>query len=75
MDQFYYSVDIDSGRTLCLSPLTDRLISFCGQEVHDLGGYFLYERRNRGDLVDVEIIAHVLSDEAVFRLRVALNMS
>jgi hypothetical protein len=75
MDLFYYSVNIDSDRTLCLSPLTDRLISLSGQDISDPGGYFLYERRTRGDIVDVEVIAHVLSDEAALRLRQALNMN
>jgi hypothetical protein len=74
MGQFYYTASIDSNRTLCLSPLTDRLISMCGQEINDASGYFLYERRTRGDIVDVELIAHVLSDDAAMRLREAFNM-
>jgi hypothetical protein len=75
MDLFYYSVNIDGNRTLCLSPLTDRLISLCGQQINDASGYFLYERRTRGDVVDVEVIAQLLSDEAAARLRQALNMT
>lgn len=75
MDQFYYTVAIGSNRTLCLSPLTDRLISLSGQEIGDTSGYFLYERRERGDIVDVEVIAHVLSDEAASRLRQVFNMT
>ena len=75
MDQFYYTVTIDSNRTLCLSPLTDRLISLSGQEIGDTSGYFLYERCARGDIVDVEVIAHVLSDEAALRLRQVFKMT
>jgi hypothetical protein len=74
MGQFYYTATIDSNRTLYLSSLTDRLISLCGQEINDASGYFLYERRTRGDIVDVELIAHVLSDDAAMRLREAFNM-
>ncbi len=74
MGQFYYTATIDSNRTLYLSALTDRLISLCGQEINDASGYFLYERRTRGDIVDVELIAHVLSDDAAMRLREAFNM-
>ncbi len=75
MGQFYFSVNIDGNRTLCLSPLTDRLISLCEQEINDASGYFLYERRTRGDIVDIEVIAHVLSDDAAMRLREAFNMT
>jgi hypothetical protein len=74
MGQFYYTATIESNRTLCLSSLTDRLISLCGEEINDASGYFLYERRTRGDIVDVELIAHVLSDDAAMRLREAFNM-
>jgi hypothetical protein len=75
MDQLYYTVNLDNDRTLCLSQMTDRLISLSGQEIADVSGYFLYERRTRGDLVNVEVIAHVLSDEAALRLREAFNMT
>jgi hypothetical protein len=75
MDQLYYTVNIDSNRTLCLSQMTNRLISLSGQEIEDASGYFLYERRTRGDIVDVEVIARVLSDEAAMRLRDAFNMT
>jgi hypothetical protein len=75
MDQFYYSVNIDNSRTLCLSQMTDRLISLCEQEIGDGSGYFLYERRTRGEIVDVEVIARVLSDEGAMRLREAFNMT
>jgi hypothetical protein len=74
MDDLYYSVNIDSNRELCLSPLTDRLIALSGQDLNDESGYFLYERRVRGDFVDVEVIARVLSVEGAQRLRSAFNM-
>ena len=74
MERFYYSVDIDCNRTLCLSELTDRLIFLSGQDIKERDGYFLYERRRRGNIVDIEVIAHVLSDEAALRLGQALNM-
>ena len=75
MDQFYYTVNIDNDRTLCLSQMTDRLISLCDQDIGDASGYFLYERRTRGEIVNVEVIARVLSDEAAMRLREAFNMT
>jgi hypothetical protein len=75
MDQFYYSVNIDNTRTLCLSQMTDRLLSLCEQDVGDGAGYFLYERRTRGEIVNIEVIARVMSDEGALRLRQAFNMS
>ncbi|MGB6492118.1 MAG: hypothetical protein WBF00_00485, partial [Methylocella sp.] len=70
----YYTATIGNNRMLCLSQLTDRLISLSGQEIGDTSGYFLYERRTRGDIVDIEVIAHVLSDEGAGRLRQVFNM-
>lgn len=73
MAQFYFSVNIDNDRTLCLAPLTDRKIAMSGQEIADTSGYFLFETRG-SDERGVEIIAHVVSEDAVFRLREAFNM-
>jgi hypothetical protein len=75
MDNLYYTVNIDGGRELCISPLTDRLIELSGQDVEDQSGYFLYERNVRGGVTDIEIIARVLSLEGAFRLREAFKMS
>lgn len=74
MDNLYYTATIGNNRMLCLSQLTDRLISLSGQEIGDTSGYFLYERRTRGDIVDIEVIAHVLSDEGAGQLRQVFNM-
>jgi len=75
MDEFYFSVNIDAGRTLCLAPLTDRRLAMAGQELEDTSGYFLYEQHGEGDFARVEILAHVVSDDAVCRLRSQFNMS
>ncbi len=74
MDDLYYTVDIDDNRELCLSSLTDRQIELSGQDLGDHSGYFLYERRVRGGIVDIEVIAHVLSPESALRLRDVFNM-
>ena len=68
MAEFYFSVNLDEGRTLCVAPLTDRRITMSGMEIADSGCYFLYERRGSGELADIEIIAHVVSEEAALRL-------
>lgn len=75
MDAFYFSVDLDSERTLCLAPLTDRRITMSGQLIPDPSGYFLFEKRGTGEGADIEIIAHVLSDDAALRLRGLFNMA
>lgn len=75
MDDFYFSVNIDENRTLCLSPITDRLIAMAGQEIEDRGGYYLYEQEGRGDFARVEILAHVISADGVEKIRDKFNMS
>lgn len=74
MDELYFSVELDDERTLCLAPLTDRRLSMSGQEINDPSGYFLYEQRGSGEFATVEIIAQIISDEALLRIRDAFNM-
>ncbi len=74
MDEFYFSVNLDNDRTLCLAPLTDRRIAMSGQELADTSGYFLYEQCSSEGFGGVEIIARVVSDEAVAKLRQFFNM-
>jgi hypothetical protein len=75
MEAFYFSVALDSERTLCLAPLTDRRMAMSGQEIADPSGYFLFEKRGSGEAADIEIIAQVLSEDAALRLRDVLGMS
>jgi len=71
MDEYYFSVNLDENRELCLAPLTERQIELSGQELPDTSGLFLFERCS----AKVEIIAQVLSPEAIFRLRDAFKMT
>jgi hypothetical protein len=75
MAEFYFSVNLDNHRTLCVAPLTDRRIAMSGQDVPDVSGYFLFEKRGDGEAVKIEILAHAMSEDAAFRLRDVLNMS
>jgi hypothetical protein len=74
MADFYFSVNLDEQRMLCLAPLTDRRISMSGQEIENTGGYFLYEQRGSGDCADIEILAQVFSEDGALRLREMFNM-
>ena len=74
MDEHYFSVRLGEERTLCLAPLTDRRIAMSGQEIPDPSGYFLFEQRGTDENARVEIIAQVLSEDAVFRLRDTFKM-
>jgi hypothetical protein len=74
MPEFYFSVNLDNDRTLCLAPLTDRKIALSGEEIADPSGYFLFETSSSDDSV-IEIIARVQSEEAAFRLRTMLKMA
>lgn len=75
MADFYFSVNIDSDRTLCVAPLTDRRIGMSGQEIDDPSGYFLFEKQGTGDFANIEIIAKVLTEDAALRLRDMFQMS
>lgn len=75
MEDFYFSVNLDNDRTLCLAPLTDRQIAMSGQELADTSGYFLYEQRSSDEFGGVEIIAQVLSEDGVSKLRQMFNMN
>lgn len=74
MAEFYFSVNIDNDRTLCVAPLTERKIALSGEEIDDPSGYFLFELSASDDSV-IEIIARVQSEEAAFRLRDMFNMA
>lgn len=75
MGQYYFSVALDNDRELCISPLTDRKIAASGQELTDASGYFLYERSGSDEFANIEIIAQVLNEDGVMRLREAFGMS
>lgn len=74
MGDLYFSVNLDGDRTLCLAPLTDRRLSMSVQEIDDTSGYFLYEQQGFGEFASIEIIAKILSDDAILRIREAFKM-
>ena len=65
MDEYYFTVNLEADRTLFLAPLTNRRIEMSGQVVLDPSGYFLFEQRGVGENLSVEIIAQVVSEDAV----------
>lgn len=75
MADFYFSVNLDSERTLFLAPLTDRRINLSGQSLEDTSGYFLFEQRGSGETAGIEIIAKALDDEGALRLRDMFQMT
>jgi hypothetical protein len=75
VSEYYFTAPLDNSRTLHIAPLTDRKIEASGQDIPDPSGYFLFETREDNESGGVEIIAQVLSEEAVFRLRDMLKMS
>jgi hypothetical protein len=75
MNEFYFSVNLDEGRRLCLAPLSDRNLALSGQEISDISGLFLFEKSGDEERASVEIIAQVFSEEAALRLRDALGMA
>lgn len=74
MSDCYFSAEIGNQKTLYLAPLSDRRINMSGQSIADQSGYFLFEQRGTGDAAEVEILAHLLSEEAAFRLKDLLGL-
>lgn len=74
MDGLYFSAELDGERTLCLSLITDRRLSMAGQDLGDTSGYFLYELIGSGESARVEIIARLISEDAIHRLRSMLKL-
>jgi len=73
MAEYYYKASRGDGTTLYIAPLTDRARDAAGQELPTAGGHFLFERRDN-DPSDVRVIAHLVSDEAVFEMRQLLHL-
>ncbi len=74
MSEFFFSVALNESRSLCLAPLTDRCIEESGQILHDISGYFLFEKNGTGDRAEIEILAQAISDEAAQRLSQLFQM-
>jgi hypothetical protein len=75
MGDYYFSVNLDNYRSLCIAPLTNRQLAISGQEVSDVSGYFLFEKRGCGESAEIDILAQATSEEAAFRLRELFRMS
>lgn len=71
---YYFSKPLDSDRTLCVSPLTDRLLQSAGQEIGDVSGYFLFCQDRSEGMTGVQILARLESEEAAFALKTLLGM-
>jgi hypothetical protein len=74
MEGFYLSRRIDDERVLCVAPLTNRNVALSGQEVEDLSGYFLFEKKGGQEARSVEILAHLVSEEAALRIGELLKL-
>lgn len=75
MAEYYFSVNLDNDRTLCIAPITDEMAASAEPEIEDASGYFLFERRGSDDASVIEILAHLASEEAALRLRDMFKMS
>lgn len=75
MAEFFMSAQLSDGVTLCVAPLSSRRIEQSGQTIEDQSGYFLYERRLRGNAEVVRIMAQVIDEDAALRLGELLRLS
>jgi hypothetical protein len=74
MAEYYFSAKVDTDTTLCIAPITNKRVELSGQEIVDRSGYFLFQTRGNGDPGEVEIIARLESEDAVFRLKDMLSL-
>lgn len=74
MAEFYFSANLSNERLLCIAPLSDQKAQSVGQILDNPLGYFLYECSADDRASDITVIARLLSEEAVFRLKELLGM-
>lgn len=74
MDEYYFSASIDNSTSLCLSPLSNRCAAAAGLDPNQAEGYFLYERTQTDGDAEISVIAHVVSNDAAFRLSKMLKL-
>jgi hypothetical protein len=72
---YYLSAQVDQETTLCISPMTARRLALSCDEVEDESGHFLYVIRGGDEPREVEILARLTSDEAVFKLGALLGLA
>ena len=75
MAELFMSAQLSDGVTVCVAPLSDRRIEQSGQSIEDRSGYFLYERRPRGNAEEVRIMARVIDEDAALRLSELLRLT
>lgn len=74
-DPYYFSVNLDDSRVLCIAPLSNRRIESCPERLDDISGYFLFETDRRATKVGAtKVLARLISEEAAFELSELLNM-
>jgi hypothetical protein len=75
MTEYYFSAQVDRETTLCISPMTSRRLELCGEDIDDESGHFLYLLKGGAEPREVEILARLATDDAIFRLREMLGLN
>lgn len=75
MAHLYFSANIESGRSLYLSVLSDKMLALLADECLDPSCYYLYEVSEANGIGSVEIIACIHSEEAAVRLSGMVGLS
>jgi hypothetical protein len=74
MSEYYFSVNLDEKRQLCIAPLSERMIECLDIDISDVNGHFLFERSGSLERPSVKLLAKIIDDEAVFELRHQFQM-
>jgi hypothetical protein len=71
---YYLSGTSNTGEQLIIAPISDEVAAAQNITDSESIGYFLYQKNNGGDRLDISILAKVTSEEAAFELGRLLNL-
>ncbi|MEA2838732.1 MAG: hypothetical protein QOF41_62 [Methylobacteriaceae bacterium] len=74
MTDYYLSGTSNTGEQLIIAPISDEVAAAQNITDSESIGYFLYQKNNAGDRLDISILAKVTSEEAAFELGRILNL-
>lgn len=74
MTDYYLSGTSDGGSELVIAPISQEIAAAQNMIGQESLGYFLYQKNNPEDRLDICILAHIPSEEAAFELGRILNL-
>jgi hypothetical protein len=75
MSDYYLSRDLENGERMFIAPIDAEMAAANNIELAESVGYYLYKRQPNRHRSDVEILAKLPSEEAVFKLGKILGLA